>query len=50
MKWGKDYWLKWNTWFAWYPVKIGTQWVWLKTIECYYNGHWHFWSYREVSK
>jgi hypothetical protein len=24
---------KWHRWFAWYPVVVAGQWVWLETVE-----------------
>ena len=24
---------QWYRWFAWHPVRIGCQWVWLETVE-----------------
>lgn len=23
----------WHRWFAWYPVTVGTEWVWLEWVE-----------------
>jgi hypothetical protein len=23
----------WHRWFAWHPVRVGDEWVWLETIE-----------------
>ena len=33
MKWPKRDVSKWHLWFAWYPVVIGGQYVWMETIE-----------------
>lgn len=33
MKWAALDRTRWNRWFAWHPVKVGGQWVWLETIE-----------------
>lgn len=34
---------KWHPWFAWHPVRIGGDMVWLETIERY--GKVFFWPY-----
>lgn len=39
----------WNKWFAWNPVKIGSQWVWWETVEIR-KDYWGFWEYRLLSK
>ena len=39
MRWGTNgnlQWIErqiWKPWFAWRPVKIGHQWIWLETLE-----------------
>jgi hypothetical protein len=44
----------WHRWFAWHPVKVGTFWIWLETIERRGNmqydfaDSWFQWEYREI--
>jgi hypothetical protein len=45
---------EWHRWFAWYPVRIGNQRVWLETVErkgrwwsALYAEGWD-WQYREA--
>ena len=47
MKFGKDYTKTWVPWFAWYPVRVGTEWVWLETVDTYFNTHYNIWCVRE---
>jgi hypothetical protein len=28
---------QWRDWFAWYPVRIGADWVWLERVSYRYN-------------
>jgi len=36
-KWCREHY-DWHRWFAWYPIKIKTAWVWLEVvIRQYYN-------------
>ena len=38
---------KWHVWFAWYPVKVGKQWVWLETVwrKCESSWNSDHWDY-----
>lgn len=58
MKWQSESWAAerarledWHGWFAWHPVRIGEQIVWLEHIErigeLAYEGGW-LWTYREA--
>lgn len=51
MRWKKRKPEVWNKWFAWHPVEIKDEWVWLETVErsqyaSYGSGF--FWIYRHV--
>lgn len=43
----QDY-LEWHQWFAWHPVRINGQWVWLETVERKFDCGWasDWWDYR----
>lgn len=45
---------KWHRWFAWHPIKIGKEYVWLEWLErrddnaTYDDFNWRDWQYRHL--
>ena len=40
---------QWHSWFAWYPIVVGTKWVWLEFVLRRYDCDptiWETWEYR----
>ena len=47
MRWDTKSRAGWHRWFAWHPVVIDGQWVWLETVErCWMESLTDHWSYK----